>query len=259
MIGLLLRLYPAGWRARYGDEFAVMLGQRALGPFDVADVVLGAIDAHLNLRGLGAASAQRKGIAMTLRIGGIAAVVGGPLWAAGLIGSSISGGGGPIPWLGVLLAATVVLLIAFVGLSAFQARNHPALVWSAFAIPALGALFSIVGLIGMAIAGDKRFVLDYSAWYVWFVGLLAMVVGSGLFALATWVTRSLSRGGALLVGFSSLAMLPAIGLGGGPPEPVAIGLILTALGAFAIGWVALGVSAVRIDRLGGATLRGASA
>ncbi len=107
MIGLLLRLYPARWRARYGDEFAAVLGERALGPFDVADVVLGAIDAHLHLRGLGAASEHRKGYSMTLRIGGIAALVGGPLWAFSLIGSSMTGGEGPVPWLAVMLVATL--------------------------------------------------------------------------------------------------------------------------------------------------------
>ena len=53
-----------------------MLEERALGPFDVADVLLGALDAHLHLRGLGAASEHRKGFTMSLRIGGYAAILG---------------------------------------------------------------------------------------------------------------------------------------------------------------------------------------
>ena len=65
MIALVLRLYPARWRARYGDEFAAVLEERPLGPFDVADVLLGALDAHLHLRGLGAASQHAKGFAMS--------------------------------------------------------------------------------------------------------------------------------------------------------------------------------------------------
>ena len=263
MIGLLLRLYPAGWRARYGDEFAVMLGERALGPFDVADVLLGAFDAHLHLRGLGAASEQRKGIAMTLRIGGMAALIGGPLWALSLVGAGLTQN--PSLWLVLSVVATVLLLLALVGLSAFQARRHPALVWLAFVIPALGALTSIAGLIGMALFGDLRFVLDYSAWYVWFVGTLTMFGGSGLFALATWVSRNLSRAGAALVGLSSLTIVPALGIASGlppiagdlPPE-VVVALLLSAVIAFALGWAALGVSAVRIDSQGSATLRGAS-
>ena len=45
---------------------------------------------------------------------------------------------------GALLVAT---LVALVGLSGFQARSHPALTWSAFAIPAFGA---VVGLLAFA-------------------------------------------------------------------------------------------------------------
>jgi hypothetical protein len=256
MTGVVLRLYPAGWRARYGDEFAAMLAERPLGPFDVADVILGAVDAHLHLRGLGAASEHRKGIAMTLRIGGIAALIGGPLWALGLVGAGVTGDDNA--WWIVMAVATALLLVAFVGLSAFQARQHPTLVWLAFAIPALGALISIVGLVGMAVVGDRRFVLDYSAWWVWAVGTLAMFGGSGLFAIATWASRSLSRAGAVLLGLSSVAVVPLLGVGGAFPEPVSMALLLATIGAFACGWAALGVSAMRIDRLGGATMRGAA-
>ena len=41
----LVRLYPASWRARYGEEFEALLEERPLGPFDVADVLLSAVDA----------------------------------------------------------------------------------------------------------------------------------------------------------------------------------------------------------------------
>lgn len=63
MIDLLLRCYPARWRARDGDEFAAVLEVRPLSPFDVADVLLGALDAHLHLRGRGAAPQHAKGLA----------------------------------------------------------------------------------------------------------------------------------------------------------------------------------------------------
>ncbi|MHB8672344.1 MAG: hypothetical protein ACYDAK_01535 [Candidatus Limnocylindrales bacterium] len=62
MIGLLVRLYPARWRARYGHEFEALLDERRLGPFDVADVLLGAIDAHLRRGGVASASNDRKGL-----------------------------------------------------------------------------------------------------------------------------------------------------------------------------------------------------
>lgn len=43
----LLGFYPASWRARYGDEFAALLADCPLTLFGVADVLLGALDAHL--------------------------------------------------------------------------------------------------------------------------------------------------------------------------------------------------------------------
>ena len=53
MKALLIRCYPARWRARYGDEFEAILEERPLGPFDVADILLGALNAQLRLRGHG--------------------------------------------------------------------------------------------------------------------------------------------------------------------------------------------------------------
>jgi hypothetical protein len=57
----LLRLYPAAWRARYGEEFAdVLVGQRAsLGL--VMDVFGGAIDAHLHPQKQASPSQQIQG------------------------------------------------------------------------------------------------------------------------------------------------------------------------------------------------------
>ena len=82
MRSLLIRFYPARWRARYGDEFEAILEERPLGPFDVADILLGALDAQLRLRGRGADIAQGRGFTMSLRIGGIAAIIGGTALAA---------------------------------------------------------------------------------------------------------------------------------------------------------------------------------
>ena len=193
---LLLRLYPARWRARYGDEFAAILEERPLGPFDVADVLLGALDAQLHLRGLGAASQHAKGFAMSLRIGGYAAI------SAASCGSSSSRA---MPSTTAASRAShgsardrardVVTLVALIGLSAFQARSHPVLTWAAFAIPAAGGGERAVRAVAIVVTGESDPVI--------FAGLsvgrshrsasLAMLVGSGLFALATWRTRSLSR------------------------------------------------------------------
>jgi hypothetical protein len=44
----LLRLYPAVWRARYGDEFAELLAARPPSLRDRLDILLGAIDARIH-------------------------------------------------------------------------------------------------------------------------------------------------------------------------------------------------------------------
>lgn len=46
--GWLIGLYPQAWRERYGDEFEALLEHCLRSPLDVLDIVLGALDAHLN-------------------------------------------------------------------------------------------------------------------------------------------------------------------------------------------------------------------
>ncbi|MGK2850899.1 MAG: hypothetical protein ACSLFN_08325 [Candidatus Limnocylindrales bacterium] len=254
MINLLLRCYPAPWRARYGDEFAAVLEERPLGPFDVADVLLGAIDAHLHLRGLGAASEHQKGFAMSLRIGGYAAIVGGILWLFILAGNAINNGAeSGVPFIGILLVvATLATLVALVGLSAFQSRRHPVLAWAAFLVPAAGAVVSLLGFAAVVAVGDtdRPIVAGLSAWAISTIGVMALVLGSGLFALATWRAGSLSRWAAALLGAGALLVVPALaGVVGGVFPPVIAGIVLvSAIGAFPAGWIALGMSALRIDR-----------
>ena len=43
----LLRLYPAQWRERYGEEFRAVLASQRASPGLVLDVLSGALDAHL--------------------------------------------------------------------------------------------------------------------------------------------------------------------------------------------------------------------
>jgi len=261
MIALLLRLYPARWRARYGDEFAAVLEERPLGPFDVADVLLGALDAHLHLRGLGAASQHAKGFAMTLRIGGYAAIVGGVLWLLALAGNAINNGGESFsPWLGyAIVGATAATLVALVGLSAFQARNHPALTWAAFAIPAIGAVVALIGYAAIVVAGDSDATLGgVSPWMIGSIGLLTMVAGSSLFAIATWQARSLSRtASALLAVGAVLVVLALFGASGALASPIVMVPLIASIIVFPAGWIAMGVSALRSDRVGASHLEGA--
>jgi hypothetical protein len=235
MRSLLVRLYPARWRARYGDEFEALLDERPLGPFDVADIVLGALDARLRLRGAGSDTRQGRGFPMSLRVGGIAAILGGALWAFGLyLGSGLEGADIPLNPMLLMVAGSIALLVALVGLSAFQARTHPRLAWAAFALPAVGTVASVVGLVGTNMVGEPF-------WAVWFLGTLTFFVGSALFGIATYMTAALSRGAAILLGVGSVvtpvAALASFGF-----------LAVGALTGFALGWCALGVQAIRLDR-----------
>jgi hypothetical protein len=237
MRALLLRLYPARWRARYGDEFAAVLEERPLGPFDVADVLLGALDAHLHLRGLGAASEHRKGFAMSLRIGGFAALFGAPVWVGGfVIANGAVGDVDTKTAAAVMVAGSLALLVALVGLSAFQARVQPVLSWMAFALPAIGTIGLLVGALGVAL-GREEFT---DAFYF---GLLTFFVGSLLFAIATFLAAVLSRPAAVLLGAA-----PVLAIAGGGGDGLAEIVTVAALICFTLGWCALGVQAIRLDR-----------
>jgi hypothetical protein len=257
MIALLLRLYPARWRTRYGDEFATLLGERSLGPFDIADVLLGALDAHLHLRGLGSYSEHRRGFPMSLRLGGFAAMVGGALWFAGLMWSTLDPADQDA---GAVVAAfgAAALLVGLAGLSAFQARRHPVLVWAAFALPAVGGALATLGLFMLAAVGDQP-VAGVHGWALLIIGVVGTIAGSLVFAVATYRTAALPRSGAVILGVSAVISLigfvAASGQGGtGSSEPV----FLVAFGAFAIGWIVLGLQAIRLDRPVMATGAGAA-
>ena len=186
---------------------------------------------------------------MMLRIGGFGAIAGGISWLMGLAAASAFPG--EPAWLVPLALGTVALLLALIGLSAFQAQRDPRLAWAAFAIPAIGALISVVGLVGMLFAPntDAPILGSMSAWAVWFVGLLAMVVGSILFALATIRAAVFSRRAAQLLAISASVMVIAF-LGGVEDNSGTGGkwlLFAAIVVTFAGSWVWLGVMALRRD------------
>jgi hypothetical protein len=249
---LLIRLYPARWRARYGDEFEAILEERPLGPFDVADILLGALDARLRLRGRGAEMQKGTGFSMSLRLAGVAAILSAVLFPAGLLVASLDPGDGAEPGAGLILAGTAALLVALIGLSSFQARQHPKLIWAAFALPALGTVLACIGLVGMASVGDDELVAGLSPWAIWMLGVLLTIVGSALFALATYHTRALPRtaAGALAIGSGILLFVILFGSTGIVPgiDQLAPALVLAGLIASSIGWIAMGWTAIRLDQ-----------
>ncbi len=194
MIALLLRLYPAAWQRRYGDEFAAVLEERPLGPFDVADVLLGALDAHLHRRGLWTESGPRKAPAMTLRIGGLAAIVFGLVWAVGLAWATASEprdenlpGFAPDGRRRGLSGPRGDRVERLPGPPPSAASSGASVI-----LPVAGCVLAIVGGIGMLQSSDEGpFWFGDSAWDVWILGILGMLWGSILFAIATWRTKAL--------------------------------------------------------------------
>ena len=245
----LIRLYPAVWRQRYGDEFEALLEERSIGPFDVADIILGAIDARLRLRGRRSVLTQTRGSSMSLRMGGLAAIVAGATWGFALVVAT-----GVLPWViadgdqwiqfAIFAVGSIALLLALIGLSAFQAREHPTLIWAAFAVPAVGTVVSLVGLAGMALLNDAPLVAGVSSWYLFSFGLIAAFVGSGLFAIASYRTGSLSRVGSALLAVGSLFLVPTLVTSNSQWAPSFIMVAITVAG-FSLGWIVLGASAFR--------------
>jgi hypothetical protein len=241
----LVRLYPKAWRERYGDELAVLLEDRPPGPFDVADLLLGAIDAHLHLRGLGHRSEHRKGIPMSLRLAGSAAAVAGGLWTVFFASAGMSYANGAnytLVWVPVVALAGLALLAALAGLSAFQFRDHRRSIWIAFLVPVAG--IGIV-LLGLAI------VLPMNNWdapegslaaRVIYAGLAFILTGSIVFAAVTVSTGAFSR---FAAGLIVVGVLPTLlGLFG-----VLTAIWLVIGGAiFGLGWIGLGIDAIRRDR-----------
>jgi len=248
MIGLLLAMYPARWRARYGEEFRAVLESRPLGPFDFADVLIGALDARLTRFRFAGAAGIDGGPLMMLRLGGFGAIAGGILWFIGLAVSSWPGIGDGSAWFALVAVGTVGLLLALIGLSAFQARRDPILTWAAFAIPGLGTAVSLIGATMMVIGGDEPLVGgSIDAWSVWALGLLGTVVGSIIFAIATIRAAVFSRRAAIALAVSSVVVILVAAGTTGIDQQTAVGrlLVTVTVGSFAASWVAVGIMALR--------------
>lgn len=151
MIGRwLVRLYPADWRARYGDEFLDLLESRPLNLRSVADVVFGALDAHLDPQLVGDPLLNPR-LPTSTRLLGVAAmgsggyVILGILFFMGISFSTVNAAtvGGVAPFAEVawtepfgsfrLAMFAPLALGGMIGVHRRHVARAPALAWAALA------------------------------------------------------------------------------------------------------------------------------
>jgi hypothetical protein len=146
----LVRLYPADWRARYGEEFLDLLESRPLTLRAVADVLRGALDAHLDPQLVGDPLLNPR-LPTSTRLLGVAAmgsggyVILGILFSMGVSYSTMEvGHSTPFaevawaePFGSFRLAMFAPLALAgMIGVHRRQVARAPALSWSAL-VPAI--------------------------------------------------------------------------------------------------------------------------
>jgi hypothetical protein len=139
-----------------------------------------------------------------------------------------------------LLSGLAVLLVALAGLSAFQARTHPREAWAAFSLTAIGTIVGFVGILGILAIGEPAGELY---WVLFALGFLTAFVGFVLFAVVTYRTAALSRRASIAVGVGSVLPIAAAFA----PQAQQ-SLYVAAAICFTLGWFALGVQAIRLDR-----------
>ena len=151
-MGVLLRLYPAAWRDRYGEEFAELLAARPPSFRDRVDILFGAVDARLRPQ-VGQAAQEPGQIPRDRSAGGLVVLGGTLLTAWAVIGVLVVG-----PWedpgvermrtasfvaglVGSFLLATALLVIA----SRYD--------WSIGPSGAVGGVLTGSGLVFSALGG----------------------------------------------------------------------------------------------------------
>lgn len=223
----LLRLYPAVWRARYGEEFAELLAARPPGLRDRLDILRGAVDARIHPQ-LDPNATRESRLAHDRSIGAMLVVAGilltmwagfgvvqAPRWESGdavasptLLSVSYASG----------MLGAFILLVALVVL-AFRYD------WSIGSAGAVAALSTGVGIFLAALGG----------------GLLALVMLAGGAVILAWRMRGRLLGTASAVALALASTIVAAAFivfaaGGGQDTR-----ILWAMLAFGPMWTLVGL------------------
>ncbi|MGH2462630.1 MAG: hypothetical protein ACRDFZ_03260 [Candidatus Limnocylindria bacterium] len=210
MIGRwLVRLYPTAWRARFGEEFLDLLESRPLTLRAVADVLRGAIDAHLDPQLVGGPLLTPR-LPTSTRLLGVAAMGSGGYVILGILFSmgvsyspTVVGYTTPFaetawtePFGSFRLAMFAPLALAgMIGVHRRHVARAPALAWSGLAPAVIFAGLASPNILpdGTGLmtfhTGQAGFILNAGFWVsVTAFGVVAAVIGvaprSGTLSLA---------------------------------------------------------------------------
>jgi hypothetical protein len=188
---LLLRLYPAPWRARYGAEFAELLAARPPSTRDRLDIVRGAVDARVRPQladtrpprvvGMGdrtlALAAAAVGMLFSTWAGII--VYASPRWGeAGSVGNDLLAASYGAGLLGALLAIAVLIGMAHRHVDDFGP------------IAAIGAIVTAAGFLAMSAGGVLSIML---------VGVGTLAMSAGLARALGWLVAAAVVGATLFI------------------------------------------------------------
>lgn len=220
LLHTFLRLYPREWRARYEEEFLALIEQNRLSPMDVADIALGALDAHLRPQ-MTAAQAQSErrpfvNRALFTKWSGMAGMVGSVLVLLGFVGLSIFSDN-EYPYTYDALDTSANLL--------FLAGITMTLVFALGFATAYGRQVGVVGQVGLLVVLLGLLSMDFGAighmvemtgkseggwWDFFIVGLIGMFLGTAITCLAGITQRVVPAIGSKLAmagGFAAMATL----------------------------------------------------
>ncbi len=231
----LLRLYPSTWRERYEAEFRLVLQQRPVGLRGSADIVLGAIDAHLHPELIAASP-----LPWTHRLPGLLAMGAGLIWSWFFVHVLLAAPGEE--WGTSLGYAVLLMFIAVPG--DYMAAHGRRIGVTIVAI--VVAMFLGRALPWNVAEGLLNQLAGLTAWFLVGAGMLTLVgIRAGIGPRARWVLVSAT---VVLPAVVGIPILGGFGLG----DRGGAAAMLAAVLPYGLAWTLLGL---RMILRGSATIR----
>lgn len=223
----LVRLYPAAWRHRYGEEFLAVLEARPLKLADIVDIAHGALDAHLRPQ------APLGRFQMATRLTGLAAIGAGAALLTGFLRPLVPG----INEVSIL----VFYLLAPLGLVGIHLRHlavHPGLAWVGFVLPFLGVISGIA-----FVALTRIGIVPTSGGDFGYLASIALWIGAAALGAAILTFRAFpAMLGIAFVMSAPLAMIDPVARSAGVTSDTLALMAQVGIGIFTLAWFGVGWS-----------------